>query len=581
MKHFCVLFLLICVQTFAQIRTQPAGKPERDPFFRKPGEAAAQAEKIQLLHSDTFGVEKDKNDGNPSFRGNVRFYHKGSTLTADEVILYADDNFVKAFGNVRLENADGSVITSEEMEYDGNTERGIASKNVVLKDPKQTIKTDKLYYDRKTNLAYFNTGGTITNDQNVMYTKSATYNVATKIIDFTGDVRIDNPEYTVEGANIKQNQLTNTAEFFGPTTITSKKNRDNVLYTDNGSYHMNTKEVYLKSKNSRIFYNGKFLSGDDMYFNQITGFGKAKGDVTLKDPKEKRYIKGGYGEIFEKQDSAVITDKPYAVKILTKDSIYFAAEKFITYQKPDSADPKRKLSFMRAFHQARLFKTNAQARADSLSFNETDGIMHLNGKPILWSGEKQVTGDTIRAFFDTKNENIDSLQVVGHAFAISKADSLNMKDEFNQVKGRLMTVYYNSKNEIKLANVTGNAQAITYADNMNQKTGVNDRIGITLSTCGAIEALFEERKVQIIACITGANMDTYPMSKIDREKRFFQDFNWNTKDRPKKWQDIFVDSPENPEVKYESDDSLYDKAQEAIQKEKEKQEAKKPKRERK
>ena len=56
MKHFCVLFLLICVQTFAQIRTQPAGKPERDPFFRKPGEAAAQAEKIQLLHSDTFGV---------------------------------------------------------------------------------------------------------------------------------------------------------------------------------------------------------------------------------------------------------------------------------------------------------------------------------------------------------------------------------------------------------------------------------------------------------------------------------------------------------------------------------------------
>ena len=59
---------------------------------------------------------------------------------ADEVILYQEENFVKAFGNVKLQNADGSIITADEMEYDGNTERGIARKNVVLTDPKQTIK---------------------------------------------------------------------------------------------------------------------------------------------------------------------------------------------------------------------------------------------------------------------------------------------------------------------------------------------------------------------------------------------------------------------------------------------------------
>jgi hypothetical protein len=28
-----------------------------------------------------------------------------------------------------------------------------------------------------------------------------------------------------------------------------------------------------------------------MYYNQITGFGKATGNVTLDDPKERRYIK--------------------------------------------------------------------------------------------------------------------------------------------------------------------------------------------------------------------------------------------------------------------------------------------------
>jgi hypothetical protein len=198
-----------------------------------------------------------------------------------------------------------------------------------------------------------------------------------------------------------------------------------------------------------------------------------------------------------------------------------------------------------------MFKSNIQVRADSLSFNETDGVMHLLGSPIAWSGEKQVTGNKIEAYFDTENEFIDSLRVIGDAFAISKADSLNMKDEFNQVKGKLMAVYYD-KNEVKLAKVIGNAQAITYADDQNENTKEVERIGVSLSTCGTIEAEFEARKVQIISCNIGANVDTYPMSLISREQRFFPDFNWNTKDRLRSWRDIFVDSPNYPEIKYES-----------------------------
>ncbi len=42
--------------------------------------------------------------------------------------------------------------------------------------------------------------------------------------------------------------------------------------------------------------------------------------------------------------------------------------------------------------------TKAQGRADSLSFNETDGVLHFFRKPIFWSGEKQITGD--KMFFN-------------------------------------------------------------------------------------------------------------------------------------------------------------------------------------
>ncbi|WP_106914824.1 OstA-like protein [Chryseobacterium aurantiacum] len=577
-----ILFLLLFISTlgFAQEKTPV----KRDPYLQTPSPAQPKQlkpeNKVKIIHSDEMSKNPEKYEGNQYLTGNVQIEHQGSILTADEVIIYNEENFVKAIGNTRLQNADGSVITAGEMEYDGNIQKGVARKNVVLTDPKQTIKTDILYYDKLNNQAYFNTGGTISDTQgNVMYTKSATYFLTTKMIDFVGNVKIDNAQYIIEGANIKQNQNTKVAEFFGPTTITNRANPKNRVYTERGTYRMETKEAFL-NKNSKIFYNDKILTGDDMYYNQLSGFGKATGNVTLDDPKERRYIKGGYGEIFEKKDSSMMTKNPYAVKIMEKDSIYFASEKIISYQKPDSSDIKIKKSYLRAYKKARIFKSNAQGRADSIAFNETDGIMHMYTNPILWSGEKQVTGNKVEAYFNTKTENIDSLKVIGNAFAISKVDSLTLKDEFNQVKGKFMTVYYEN-NDIKEARVVGNAQAIAYVDDVDKETKKPERIGITLSACGIIGALFEERGLQIISCSIGATSDTYPMSKIEPARRKFPDFNWNTKDRIRKWQDILVDSPNYEEIKYSSDNELYDQAQDVIEKERAKEEAKKPKRVRK
>lgn len=580
MRKILFLFILISTLSFAQDKTPV----KRDPYLQTPAPAKMQPlkpeDKIKLINADKIIKDPTKYDGNQYFVGNVQIEQKGSILTADEVVLYSEENFAKAIGNTKLQNADGSVITAGEMEYDGNTQKGVARKNVVLTDPKQTIKTDILYYDKLSSQAYFNTGGTISDSQgNVMYTKAATYFLNTKMIDFVGNVKIDNAQYIIEGVNIKQNQNTKVAEFFGPTTITNRANPKNRVYTERGTYRMETKEAFL-NKNSKIFYNDKILTGDDMYFNQITGFGKATGNVKLDDPKERRYVKGGYGEIFEKKDSSMITKNPYAVKIMEKDTAYFAAEKIITYQRQDSLDIRIKKSFLRAYKKARIYKSNAQGRADSIAFNETDGVMHMYTKPILWSGEKQVTGDKVEAYFNTQNENIDSLKVIGNAFAISKVDSLTLKDEFNQVKGKFMTVYYEG-NDIKEARVVGNAQSIAYVDDVNKETQKPERIGITLSACGIIGALFEDRALQIISCSIGATADTYPMSKLEPSKRKFPDFNWNTKDRIRKWQDILVDSPNYEEIKYSSDNELYDKAQEAIEKERAKEEAKKPKRVRK
>lgn len=574
-KIFLLILLVLIVKISSQVvPDQPQGLV-KDPFFNNPNPQSEPSKKIQHRHSDTFGVKPDQYEGNPVFSGNVVFEHQGSILTANQVVFYQKENFLKAIGNVVLTTADGDRITAEEMEYDGNTQRGIARRNVVLTDPKQTIKTEILYYDRIPNTAYFNTGGTIySNDGSIMYTRAATYYLNTKMIDFIGSSNIETDKYTIVSDNIKQNQNTGTSDFFGPTTIRDKANPKNLVYTELGTYNSKTGESFL-NKNSRIYYNDKILSGDKLYYNRNTGFGKGNGNVTLDDPQQKRYIKGGYGEIYEKKDSAMVTEKPYAVKILSKDSVYFAADKFLSYQKPDSADNRKKKSFLRAFRKVRIFKTDMQGRADSLSFNETDGEMHLMRKPILWMGVKQVTGDEIRVYSDPEKEITDSIRIIGNAFAISKADSLNMKDEFNQIKSKNMIVYLKD-NVIDMAKAVGNAQAITYADDTNEKTKQVTRIGVALSTCGEIVARFLERRLEVVDCNIGANTDTYPMSKISKEERFFKDFNWNTRDRPQKWSDIFLDTPNYPEVVYQSDNSLFERAEAERKKLEEKNKPKTP-----
>lgn len=557
MRYLFLIIFLFCSWGNAQV--QPNSTVIKDPFFNKPATGQQEAsQKVRNINADTFGVDPEEYNGNTVFSDNVVFEHQGSVLSADKVVWFQKENFLKAIGNVVLTTTEGTKITAKEMEYDGTTQRGIARKDVVLTDPKQTIKTEILYYDRIPNTAYFNTGGTITNADTSMYTNSATYYINSKDINFVGKSTIETKDYTIVSDNIKTNETTKLSQFFGPTTIRSKKNYGNYIYTEQGDSSDITGIANL-NKNSRIHYNGKILTGDKLVHNRNTGFGKGIGNVMLDDPKEKRYIKGGYAEAYEKKDSAIVTEKPYLVKILTKDSLYIAADKFISYQKPDST--KIKKSYLRAFHHVRVFKTNLQARADSLSANETDGQMHLIGKPIAWSGTKQISGDEIKAYMNTKTEKMDSVKILGNAFAISKADSLNLKDEFNQIKGKWMAIYFKD-GDIDIAKSIGNAQSILYADDTDQKTKEVTRIGVRVSISGEIEAQFIEKKLEVVTYNIGAQSDVYPMSKISREKRFFPDFNWNSKDRLQKWTDIFLDTPNYEEIIYDSDNLLFDKAEE-------------------
>lgn len=517
--------------------------------------------KIVHRHSDVIKLTPEKFEGNHFAYGNVMFEHDGTNLYSDSAVYYMKDNYFLAWSNVRMIN-DTVTMTSDSLAYDGNTkiakafgrvhmkdqkselfanfveydretDVAKATGNVVMTDPNQRIETPYMTYDRKTGIAYTDAGAIIRgSDGTVTHTQILKYNANSKTIDFDRNTMIETPEYRINSDKMVMNQATDVTEFIGRTTITDRKNPRNyiVMPEGGGTFNKRTGEAILK-KRSTIYRDGKELWGDEMYFNDKTGYGWAKGNVLIDDPEEQRFIRGEYGEIHRDVDSAYVTGGAYAVKAFSTDSLYFHADTIMVVKRQDST------RVLKAYFKARYFKSDAQGKSDSIFYNETKGLMKFFRDPIMWSGEQQITGDTIYSFNNPEKQVLDSIRIFNNAFAISKSDSLTTKD-FNQVKGKFMTGYF-LNNELNMVEVHENAQSVTYVDEKENEEKEKERIGINLSDCGIIEAEIKGNDVEVLACRIQANSKLFPESKLQEADRYLKDFKWRGDEKMKRWQDIF------------------------------------------
>lgn len=523
--------------------------------------------KIKHLHSDVMKRTPQKFEGNHFSYGNVIFEHDGTKLYSDSAVFYQDTNFFRAWSRVRIINDTVSMV-SDSLEYDGNTrvakgfynvhlkdsksdlyadyveynrvtDVAVASGNVVMIDPNQRIETPHMVYDRKTGIARTDAGAIIRGDDGtVTHTQTLVYNANSKEISFDRNVTIETEDYRIVSDKMIMNQATDITEFLGHSRVSDRKDPTNyILMPDGGGiFNKRTGEAFLK-KRSTVYRQGKELHGDEMYFNDKTGYGWAKGDVLINDPDEKRFIRGEWGEAFRELDSAYVTGNAYAVKAFSVDSLYFHADTIMAVQRRDST------KLIRGYFNARFFKSNANGKADSIAYNETLGIMKFFRDPIMWSGGQQITGDTIYAYNNVIKEVMDSVRIWNNAFAIAKVDSLSDKD-FNQVKGKFMMGLF-LNNKLDWIEVHENAQSVTFVDEEEdpEKNKPKERIGINLSDCGIIEADIDGNDVEVLSCRIQATSKLYPESKLPEKSRYLKDFHWRGDEQLKRWQDIFGPSP--------------------------------------
>ena len=469
----------------------------------------------------------------------VHIIHESINMWCDKAIHYGQENFIEAYGNVKMIQGDTINMNSKYIEYSGLTQLAFASGDVILKDPNSTITTDTLYFDRVKQKAYYRTGGTVVKDSSGTITsKIGRYYMDIKKYQFVEDVVLVNPDATIVSNYFDFYSDSGHAYLYGPSTITTE---ESVTYCEKGFYDTETKIGYAVKK-AKINYDNRIVEGDSLYFDNNISFASATNNIKVTDTINNSVVKGHYAEVFKEKDSLFITKRALAITLQEKDSIYMHADTLMVTGKPE----KR---ITRAFRNVRMYKSDMSAKADSVHVNHEIGLtkfinisdiadadaFSVKRKPILWNIENQMTGDTIHLKSNPETEKLDSLFVFNNAFIISK-DTLDAG--YNQISGQRLIGLFNDNNDLYNVDIIKNAESIYYFRNDE-----NELVGIDKSKSGRIKILITDREVDEVRKLNQIDGDIYPESKYPENEKLLRGFDWRDDERPRSVEDLFKDDP--------------------------------------
>ncbi|MCB0854553.1 MAG: Organic solvent tolerance protein OstA, partial [Bacteroidetes bacterium] len=204
----------------------------------------------------------------------------------------------------------------------------------------------------------------------------------------------------------------------------------------------------------------------------------------------------------------------------SKDTLYLTADTLVSIDSEEDIN-KRLL----AYSNVKIFKTDLKGVCDSISYFVSDSIMFLYGKPALWSGENQMTADTIDMVI--RNKSMNKIDLYPDAFVVT----LDSAQYFNQIKGRSMEAFFKD-DELSKVNVYGNGESIFFM--RDEKT--RKLIGMNKIICSDIILKFDDRKLTDASFLVKPEGDFIPPHELKESDTKLNGFTWRGGERPKKFE---------------------------------------------
>lgn len=483
-KHiasFCLCFLVITEQVQAQTKINFS------------------ADRLDYDEAVLPGVDR--------FTGNVVFTHGKTIGYCDSAYHYSQKNILEGFGdNVRIHINDSVTLYGKHLHYDGNTKIASISREVVLRDNTSALYTDSLIYDLNQDVGYYVTPGKMINNDNVLTSQRGYFYTKINEVLLYDSVQLTSNSYTMDCQALKYNTQSEVVFFISRTHLVSD---DNIIYTSSGWYNID-KDIAHLTDDVIIINESQRLSGDTVYYDKKQRFGIGKNNVVIIDSIKNYKATGNYIEHYENGGYSTITDQGQLILIDNKDSLYLHADSIkILF------DSVRSPQLMRAFNHSKFFHKDIQGACDSLTYNVTDSLLTMFHNPVIWSGENQLSADTI--FF----EILDSVNIRADLRKSGFiAASLFDDSDFNQIKGINITGHIRNK-ELTEVDVIGNAECLYYIQEED-----NSLMGINSSITSEMKIMLENNEVKSITFYNNPSGKIYPDQQLETKDRLLKDFRW-------------------------------------------------------
>jgi len=445
--------------------------------------------------------------------GNVRFTHKGTIFLCDSAVLVKKTNNLEAYGHVRILDGDSITVTAKTLHYNGNTKIAKLRQNVVLtKLDQMQLFTEFLDYDRTKNIATYFNSGKIVDSTNVLTSKKGYFNTSTSFSSFKTNVVGTNKEKTLRSDTLVYNTKTGIVYFVAPTEITDIDG--NIFNYTEGIYE-------TKRKSSNLFKGiaeteSYFIKGNKMNLDDIRGIYTITGNVYMLSKDENIIITGQKAIINKLTNTTKIFDKPLLKMVDVKDTLYLTADTLVSIDSEENVN-KRLL----AYSNVKIFKNDIKGVSDSIAYFQADSIMTLFGDPVLWSGENQMSGDTIDIII--KNKGLEKMILYPNAF-VASSDSAKY---YNQIKGREMVAWLKNE-ELDRVNVYGNGESIFFMRDDKTK----ELVGMNTIICSDIVLRFEERKLTDASFLVKPEGKFIPPQELKVEDTKLNGFKWRGEEIP-------------------------------------------------
>lgn len=486
-------------------------------------------ERIYIEQVDLWSYDKEINPDAQILKGNVIFKHKNAYMYCDSALLYEANNRFEAYGQVRIDQGDSLHIYCNYLDYDGNLMLARLRYLVRMEQGQTTLYTDSLDYDRAVGIGYYFDHGTITDSLNVLNSIYGEYDTSTRTATFYDEVVLENDNFTLYSDTLFYDTNTHVATIMGPTEIVSDSG---VIKAKRGTYDTEREIANLLDR-AEITSGSQWMTGDSLFYDRKDSLALLFGNVILRDTTQKVELRGNYIEYHEDTEHGIARDSAYLVEYSSKDTLW-AASKEMEMLKADSAN-----HIFSGRGNVRLYRSNVQAVSDSLEYLTKDSLLNFRGKPFIWSGSSQVTGDTITLFM--KDSALDQAFIRQNAYLSGEVSEgpLHKKRSnfFNQLRGREVTAYF-SNQAIDSVWTRGNAEVIYY--NQAEDSLATEQVR---SQSSAILMQFLKEEIERIVMVDKTTGEITPVPLLSGDKYVYPGFIWFPEGRPRDKHDLFRLTP--------------------------------------